>query len=100
MESHPEYSQSLIYPISNYLNTTMINYNKPEIYRKIGVAEYWIVDLQERQVFQYLSSNDYVPQSFIHPEAMKTAIFSDLVIDFSSVMGPPNVRSYILFLII
>ncbi len=63
------------------------DYNtKLEIYRKIGVQEYWIVDLQRKIIFKYLASEDYIPQTYMHPESMKVTVYKDLMIDISEFM--------------
>lgn len=61
-------------------------HEKMEIYRKIGVQEYWIVDIQRNVVFKYLSKEDYIPQSYIYPESMKVSVYPNLMIDFSEIM--------------
>lgn len=62
-------------------------YDKFEIYRKIGVKEYWIVDLQKKVVQKYLSDEDYIPQTYMHPESMKVTVYPKLMIDLSMVMS-------------
>lgn len=61
-------------------------YEKFEIYRKIGVDEYWIVDLQKKVVRKYLKEEDYIPQTFMHPASMEVSTYPNLIIDLSSVM--------------
>ena len=63
------------------------DYNtKLETYKKIGVQEYWIVDMQRKTVYKYLASEDYVPQTYMHPESMKVSVYKDLMIDISEFM--------------
>lgn len=59
---------------------------KKQIYKEIGVEEYWIVDIQKRTILKHLLSEDYVAIPFIHPEAMKVSVYPDLLIDVSSFM--------------
>ena len=59
---------------------------KLNIYRKIGVEEYWVVDIQRKMVFRYLAAEDYVPVAYIYPELMKVSVYEDLFIDLSSYM--------------
>lgn len=61
-------------------------HEKMEIYRKIGVSEYWIVDLQKKVVQKYLKAEDYIPQTYIYPESMKVSVYPNLMIDLSSNM--------------
>lgn len=68
-------------------STRKYDYNiKLETYKKIGVQEYWIVDIQKKTVYKYLASEDYVPQTFMHPESMKVSVYKDLLIDISEYM--------------
>ena len=59
---------------------------KLEIYKRIGVKEYWVVDLQRNVVFKYLSSEGYIPQTYMSPESMKVSVYPNLMIDLSSVL--------------
>ena len=44
------------------LSTRRYDYNeKRETYRKIGVEEYWIIDIQRHLAIQHLSKDDFVP---------------------------------------
>lgn len=56
---------------------------KLEIYRKIGVGEYWIVDIQRNVIFKYLKEDDYIPQTFIYPESMKVSVIPGMMMDAS-----------------
>ena len=42
-------------------------YDKLIVYVKMGVQEYWVVDLQDRRVVRYLASDDYIPDEFRGP---------------------------------
>lgn len=65
------------------------DYNeKLQVYRKIGVKEYWIVDLQRKTIYKYLEAEGYIPQTFMHPESMKVTVYPGLLIDLSTVMKP------------
>lgn len=59
---------------------------KLETYRKIGVEEYWIVDLQRKMVCKYLASEDYVPHYYIKPSTMNISVYHNLSIDLSEFM--------------
>lgn len=66
-------------------NTKKYDYNKKlELYRKIGVKEYWIVDIQRNSVYKYLESEDYIPKTYLHPDSMKVSVYKNLMIDLSS----------------
>lgn len=58
-------------------------WDKLEIYRKIGVDEYWIVDLQKNVIIKFLKEEDYIQQYFIHPKEMTVSVYPDLIIDVS-----------------
>ena len=60
--------------------------DKMIIYRNIGVEEYWIVDLQKKIVTKYLAKEDFIPETYLHPEAMKVSSYEGLVIDLSEYM--------------
>lgn len=63
------------------------DYNdKMIIYRNIGVKEYWIVDIQKNTIIKYLSSNQWIPELFLHPEVMKVSVYPELMIDVSDIM--------------
>lgn len=62
-------------------STRRNDYNsKFEVYKKIGVDEYWVVDLQRKVVFQYLKSDGYIPQFFVHPESLGVSVYPGLTI--------------------
>lgn len=68
--------------------TKVNDYNaKLEAYKKIGVQEYWIIDLQRKLIMKYLASENYIPKTFMYPESMKVSMFDGLMIDVSNVMG-------------
>ena len=60
--------------------------DKMIIYRNIGVEEYWIVDLQKKIVTKYLAKEDFIPETYLHPEVMKVSSYEGLVIDLSEYM--------------
>ena len=63
------------------------DYNtKLDVYKKIGVSEYWIVDMQRGVVFKYLAAEDYIPQTYMHPEYVNVSSYNGLEIDFSPYM--------------
>jgi Uma2 family endonuclease len=69
-------------------STRKYDYNeKLDIYKKIGVEEYWIVDIQRKTVYKYLASEDYVPQTYMRPESMKVSVCKGLMIDISGFMA-------------
>lgn len=69
-------------------NTRKNDYcEKLEIYRKIGVGEYWVVDLQRKVLYKYLAAEDYIPVPIIHPEIVEVSVYDKLKIDLSEVMG-------------
>lgn len=61
---------------------------KLETYRKIGVKEYWIVDLQRKTVYKYLDDDNYIPVTYVYPEIMKVSVYPGLSIDLSDFMLP------------
>lgn len=68
-------------------STKRNDYNrKLDIYKKIGVDEYWIVDLQRNLVFKYLKNEDYIPQTIINPERVDVSVYKDLQVTLSEVM--------------
>ena len=68
-------------------NTQKNDYgDKMLVYRNIGVEEYWIVDLQKKIVTKYLLTEEFVPETYLHPEAMKVSTYEGLVIDLSEYM--------------
>ena len=56
-------------------------------YIKIGVQEYWVVDLQRKQIWRYLQDYSGVPESFSYPEysTMQVHSFPDIEIDLSNI---------------
>ena len=56
---------------------------KKEVYRAMGVEEYWVVDIQRNLIEKYLLSKDYSPDCFMHPEAMKVSVY-DFVFDVTT----------------
>lgn len=45
-------------------------------YSKIGVQEYWIVDLQRKVVVRYLSDNDFLPEIFTYPNISELSVYT------------------------
>lgn len=65
-------------------STKSIDYGyKKEIYKSIGVEEYWIVDIQRNMIEKHLLSKEYISDCYIHPEAMKVTVYG-FVTDVSS----------------
>ncbi len=63
-------------------NTREHDYHeKVEIYKKIGVEEYWIVDLQHCVSYQYLKSKDFIPRFYETIHSIKPAVFNGLNIE-------------------
>ena len=58
---------------------------KLDIYKKIGVDEYWIVDIQKKMVHIYLKEEDYVPIVLFHPDLVKVSVYQNLSIDLSTI---------------
>lgn len=68
-------------------STKKFDYNqKLDIYKKIGVEEYWIVDLQKKAILKYVSKEDYIPQYFLHPHLVEVSSYEGLSIDMSNVI--------------
>lgn len=59
---------------------------KKEIYQRIGVEEYWIVDIQKKIILKHLASEEYVPQIYMHPETMRVTSCGELFIDVLEIM--------------
>ena len=63
-------------------NTRINDYNtKLDIYKQIGVDEYWIVDLQRKVIYKYLKSEGYIPQTFMHPATVEFTVYQGLKIN-------------------
>ena len=58
---------------------------KREVYRSIGVTEYWIVDIQRHLIEKHLLSKGYISDCYFHPEAMKVTTLN-MVTDVSGYM--------------
>lgn len=54
--------------------------DKMMMYKKMGVQEYWIVDIQKNTILKYLSFNEYVPEIFVHPKEMEVSVYPGLTI--------------------
>lgn len=59
---------------------------KKEVYKSMGVEEYWIVDIQRNIIEKHLLSKGYISDCYIHPEAMKITVY-DFVMDVSGFMN-------------
>ena len=59
--------------------------DKLNVYGKIGVQEYWVVDLQKKLVVRHLLDNDYMPELFCYPSisAIPVYTYPGLEIDLS-----------------
>ena len=92
-----------IAPFAVFLNADDRNYVEPDIsvivspgsrrmdyytklfkYRTAGVREYWIVDPEKSRVTVYSFESDDTAE-YTFSEAVKTGIYDDLQIDFSSI---------------
>ena len=59
------------------------DYNgKLEVYRKIGVEEYWVVDIQQNRVVIYSKSMDYIPKFVQNPAKLCVSVYPGLIISF------------------
>lgn len=72
-------------------STRINDYNiKLDIYKKIGVREYWIVDLQRKVVYKYVPASDgsdgYIPETYFYPHNIEVSVYPNLSIDLSKVM--------------
>lgn len=68
-------------------STKVNDYNaKLDTYKKIGVQEYWIIDLQRKLIMKYTASDNYIPKTFDHPESMKVSMYEGLMVDVSAFM--------------
>ncbi len=57
------------------LSTRKLDYvDKISIYAKIGVQEYWVVDLQRKAIVRYLLENDYAPEIISYPHAREISL--------------------------
>lgn len=57
---------------------------KLALYERAGVREYWIVDLMQKRILVYLFELDAVVNIFTFNDTVKSGIYEDLLIDFSS----------------
>lgn len=58
------------------------------IYAKIGVQEYWVVDLQRKIVARYLKDNNFIPEMVTYPLTSSIPVHSypGLEIDLSDIL--------------
>jgi len=61
--------------------------DKMAVYAKIGVQEYWVVDLQRKVIVRYLVDNDYAPEMMAYPHFSSIAMhtYPDLSIELSRI---------------
>ena len=59
---------------------------KLTVYAKIGVEEYWVVDLQKNTVVRYLSDNDFMPEIMQLSASIPVHTYTGLKIDFSPIL--------------
>lgn len=65
-------------------STKVNDYNtKLDIYKKIGVGEYWVVDLQRKVVFKYLKEDSYIPRFNNPSKPLHVSSYKGLCIDLS-----------------
>ncbi|MBE5916149.1 MAG: Uma2 family endonuclease [Pseudobutyrivibrio ruminis] len=58
---------------------------KMVVYEKIGVKEYWIVDLQKKVVTVYKQLNNFIAETHIHCDKLAVSVYPGLEIDLSSI---------------
>jgi Uma2 family endonuclease len=65
------------------------DYNtKRDVYKKIGVKEYWIVDLKNNIVVQYMLESNYEPEYYLHPKELNVGVYDNrLQIDLSEYLS-------------
>ena len=56
---------------------------KLSTYQRIGVPEYWVVDIQKGAVVKYLKDNDYAPIIMTDMSHLEVSVFPELIIDVS-----------------
>lgn len=69
-------------------STKTLDYvEKMAIYSKIGVQEYWIVDLQRKMIVIYLKDNDFIPEIGVNSLSSTIPVYSypGLKIDLSNI---------------
>lgn len=57
-----------------------------ELYRNIGVDEYWIVDRAKGIIIKYLKSEEYIPVYYGEPKMVEVSSYPGLVINVEDVM--------------
>ena len=75
----PDWVIEIVSPSSK----TMDNYKKLGAYIEAGVREYWIVDPIRETVIVYDIENGEIPRFYHFTDSVNSAIFEELVIDFS-----------------
>ena len=60
---------------------------KMAVYAKIGVQEYWVVDVQRKSVVRYLADNEFIPEMISYPLSSSIPVHSypDLEINLSRI---------------
>ncbi len=67
--------------------TRAIDYKvKLELYCKMGVEEYWVVDVKRRQITKYLRRDDYVPDVCTDWTAVEVSSYPGLVINLQEAL--------------
>ena len=58
------------------------------VYRKLGVKEYWIFDIEKGLAIQHLLREDYISHYYFNPAEIAIGIYdNELVIDTSEIYG-------------
>jgi len=81
----PKFVAEVTSPSTRRLDFT----EKMTVYSKIGVQEYWVVDLQKKIVIRYLSENDFTPEIMQFPLLSSIPVYTypDLEIDLSPIFS-------------
>ncbi len=57
---------------------------KPVIYKEAGISEYWVLDLENKQIIIYnLNKDGFVPTVIMNPRRIKVGIFNSLLLNYS-----------------
>ncbi|MCF0127933.1 MAG: Uma2 family endonuclease [Pseudobutyrivibrio sp.] len=60
---------------------------KADIYCRLGVKEYWVVDLQKRGISIYQNEDFFPPKFTLHPTKIPVGIYDgQLIIDFTNLI--------------
>ncbi|MBQ4058421.1 MAG: Uma2 family endonuclease [Lachnospiraceae bacterium] len=60
---------------------------KKEAYRRMGVREYWIIDLKNMIAVKHLLENNYDPEFYISPTQIDVSIYENLSINLSEYLS-------------